>query len=62
MREEIGLILRVSSVQGHEGTAVRFTANSSPAQRRMIKAAILSSPIVYKLLENVVPTEVKNLN
>lgn len=55
-------VLRIQAVQGHEATALRFSANATPEQREKVKSAIMSSPIVYKVLENVIPKDVKNLD
>lgn len=42
-----------------EGYAINFSKNATPEQREKLKRAIESSPIVYKVFENVVPNEIK---
>lgn len=62
-REGIAGLLRVfPPVQGHEAIAITFSANASQTQREEIKAAVRSSPIVYKVLENVAPADVRKLD
>jgi hypothetical protein len=48
-------------VQGHEATAVTFFPNATTAQREELKADAISHPIVYKVLENVAPKDVKTI-
>jgi len=54
-------ILRLLPVQNHEGLAVTFFPNSTPAERDDIKARVKSSPLVYRVLEDVVPLDIKSL-
>jgi len=62
LRDGIGLQLRVfPSVQGHEAIAITFFSNATQTQREEVKVAVLSSPVVYKVLENVAPADVKKL-
>lgn len=62
-RDGVGDISRVfPPVQGHEGIAVNFFANATQAQREEVKADVMSSPLVYRVLENVAPKDVKNLD
>lgn len=49
-------------VQDHEGYAVTFFPDATQAQREELKAAVQASPIVYKLLENIAPAEVKRID
>ena len=49
-------------LQGHEAVAVRFFQDATQSQREEIKTVVKSSPLVYKVLENVAPADVKNLN
>ncbi|MDT5122602.1 MAG: hypothetical protein QOC96_2084 [Acidobacteriota bacterium] len=49
-------------VQGHQSTAVTFFPEATEAQREELKADVMSSPIVYKVLENVAPKDVKKLD
>ena len=61
-RPGIREILRLLPVQDHEGIAVRFVPDATSAQREDIKSRVKSSPIVYKLLEDVVPQDIKSLD
>ena len=55
-------ILRLSEVQGHEGVAVTFFPAATRQQRENLKRSVQSSSLVYKILENVAPTDVKKLD
>ena len=46
---------------GYEGYALNFSKNAPPQQQEMLKLAIQRSPIVYKVYENVAPSQIKNL-
>jgi len=59
--EGIGMISRENAVEGHEGLAINFRGNATEAQREQIKRVIGASPIVFKLLENVAPANIKKL-
>ncbi len=50
------------STQGHEGYAITFFPNATDQQRQSLRDAIKASPIVYKVLENVSPADVKTLD
>jgi len=43
----------------YEGYAINFSKDATLEQREQLKRAIESSPIVYKVFENVVPNEIK---
>jgi hypothetical protein len=60
-RPGIRAILRLLPVQDHEGIAVSFFPNATPAQREDIKVRVKSSPLVYKVLEDVVPQDIKSI-
>ncbi|MGB7070788.1 MAG: hypothetical protein WBD22_14940 [Pyrinomonadaceae bacterium] len=45
----------------YEGHAIEFYPNARPEQREKLKQAIKESPIVYRVYENVVPNEIKDL-
>jgi len=60
-RPGIREILRLLPVQNHEGVAVTFFPNATPAERDDIKARVKSSPLVYRVLEDVVPLDIKSL-
>jgi hypothetical protein len=63
MREGIGMSLRVyPPLEDREATAVTFSGRVTQAQRDEIKRDVISSPIVYKVLENVAPADVKTLD
>lgn len=55
-------IVGVGPVQGHTGIAVMFHADATQAQREEIKSRIKSSPIVYKVFENIAPGDVKKID
>lgn len=62
LRDGIGLQLRVfPSVQGHEAIAITFLATATSLERKKVKSDIVSSPIVYKVLENIAPADVKQI-
>jgi len=61
-RPGVGGILRVAAVQGHEGVAVSFFSNATDAERTDIKSRVRSSPIVYRVMENVVPLNIKRIH
>jgi len=44
---------------GYEGVGITFAKDATLEQREQLKRAIESSPIVYKVFENVVPNEIK---
>ena len=45
----------------YEGYAIEFYPNTSLEQCEQLKKAIELSPVVYKVYENVVPNEIKDL-
>lgn len=49
------------AVQGHEGVALSFFSNATQAQRNEVERDIKSSPLVYKILKNVAPIDIKKL-
>jgi hypothetical protein len=55
-------ILRLSEVQGHEGVAVTFFPAATREQRENLKQSVQSSSLVYKMIENAVPANVKRLD
>lgn len=62
-RDGVRDILKVyPPVQNHEGYAVTFSPDATQAQRDQLKAAVSASPIVYKLLENIAPADVKKID
>jgi hypothetical protein len=62
-RPGVGDLMRVfPAVQGHEGIAVTFFPEATRDQREELEAEIKSSPIVYIVLKNVAPNDVKKLD
>lgn len=57
----IGLLLRIGPVEGHEGFAITFSPNATADQRQDLIKAVKASPVVYKVLENATPDDVKTL-
>lgn len=55
-------ISRISSVQGHEAIALTFFPNATSEQRETVVRDVKSSPIFYKVLENIAPAEVKTID
>ena len=60
-REGVGMVSREAAVEGHEGVAINFRGNATEAQRDQIKRDVSASPIVFRVLENVAPADVKKL-
>lgn len=60
-RDGLGTILRVQDVEEHKAVAITFLRNATQNQREHLKSEIQNSPIVFKLLENVVPKDVKSI-
>jgi len=54
-------IMALVAVQGHEAIAVTFFANATEAERDDIKTGVKSSPLVYKVMEDVVPQDIKTI-
>jgi hypothetical protein len=48
-------------VNDFQGQAIEFKANATDEQKSFVKKRVLESPIVYKVYENVVPDEIKDL-
>ncbi len=60
-RDGVGDIARIDAVQGHEGISVSFFPNASQAQREAVEKDVRSSPIVYKVLKDIAPANVKKI-
>jgi hypothetical protein len=59
-RDGVGTSSRIfPSVQGHEGVATSFFQDATNEEREEIIRAVRASPIVYKVLEDVAPADVK---
>lgn len=54
--------LRLSPLEGHDGIAITFFPSATKEQREDLKRAVESSSVVHKVLENLAPTDVKNIN
>jgi hypothetical protein len=52
---------RISSIHGHEAVMVNFFPNATESQREDIKSRVKSSPIVYKVFENVPKGSIEKL-
>ena len=61
-RPGLGLIRRESAVQGHEGISLSFFTNATQAQRDDFEREVKSSPLVYKVLKNTAPINVKKID
>lgn len=61
-RAGVGDISRIKSVQEHEGVAMSFFPDATDEHREMVTRDIRSSPLVYKILENVAPADVTKLD
>lgn len=48
-------------VSGYEGESINFKPNATEEQKAFVKQRISESPLVYKVYENVVPNEIKDL-
>lgn len=46
----------------YEGVGITFSTDATLEQREQLKKAIGSSPIVYKVFENIVPDEITDLD
>lgn len=57
----ISAIRRAASVQNHEAITIDFTRHASSQQRELVMNKIRASPLVYKVLEHVVPADVRTL-
>lgn len=49
------------SVDGHQGYAITFFPEATEAQRRYVRSRIAASSLVFKVMENVAPDEIKTL-
>ena len=46
---------------GYEGFGIAFRPEATKEQREDIKKLLKESPVIYKVYENVVPNEIKDL-
>jgi hypothetical protein len=61
LRGGVGNVLRIDAIQGHKGIAVSFLPSASAAQKEKLEREIKSSPIVFKVLKDRVPADLKSL-
>lgn len=61
-RNGVGDIGRVAPVQGHEGISMSFFPDATKEEREEVIHDITSSPIVYKVLRDIAPADVKKLD
>ena len=59
--EGVRTFLRASSVEGHEAIAITFFPNATAQQRESLIWAVKASSLVYKVLEDVAPADVKKV-
>ena len=52
---------RVESVENHEGVSINFFSNATDPERSQLRRGIDTSPIVFTVLENIAPKDVKTL-
>jgi hypothetical protein len=57
----IGLVARESDIPGYKATDIKYRSDAPQWQRDEVKRAALSSPIVYKVLEDVAPSKIKKI-
>ena len=58
----MGGINALPCVQDHCGYSIDFFSTATQDERNNVKTRILASPIVFKMLENAVPSQVTNLD
>ena len=49
-------------IDGFEGEAINFQPDASDEEKAFVRKRVLDSPLVYKIYENVVPSEITDLN
>jgi len=60
-RDGVGDIVRRDAIQGHEAISVSFFPNASRAQRDSVEKDVRSSSLVYKVLKDIAPADVKKI-
>jgi len=48
-------------VSGYEGESINFKPDATEEQKAFVKKRMSESPLVYKVYENVVPNQIKDL-
>jgi hypothetical protein len=59
--EGVRTFLRASSVDGHEAIAITFFPNATAHERENLIRNVKASSLVYKVLEDVAPADVKKV-
>lgn len=58
-RDGILSTLKVPPIEGHQALTVQFHDDATQAQKEEIKKRIKDSPLVFRVFEDIAPTEVK---
>lgn len=53
---------RPPEIQGYDIVQIRFCPDSTDEQQAQLKANVLASPFVYKVFDDVKPSEIKNID
>jgi hypothetical protein len=61
LRSGVGRLSRVESVEGHEGIAIIFFWQAWNSERAQLRRDIDASLLVFAVLENIAPQDVKSL-
>ncbi len=61
LRPGVGRLSRVESVEGHEGIAIIFFWDAWNSERAQLRREIEASPLVFTVVENIAPQDVKSL-
>ena len=61
LRPGVGRLSRVDAVDGHEGIAIIFFWQAWEAERAQLRRDIAASPLVFTMVENIAPKDVKTL-
>jgi hypothetical protein len=48
-------------INGYDGEAINFKPNATEEQKAFVKKRVVESPLIYRVYENVVPDEIKDL-
>ena len=54
--------LYILPIDGHQGYAVTFLPEATEEQRKYVRSRVDASPIVYKVIENVAPANIKKVD
>jgi hypothetical protein len=60
-RNGVGEIGRIPPVQEHKGISISFFPDATKEEREGVERDISSSPIVYRVLQNIAPAEVRKI-